>query len=116
MLLEDVGPQYRAATENMTAQQAADWWMTKWERPGNTTAGSAKHSQYLSGYNFQRGGVIPRKTNAHGGSGAGMVTDPSTFTQQYQQLSRTGRGMGLYDLQPNAQRGHTHACSYRWFG
>ena len=36
-----------------TAQQAADWWMNKWERPADRVGGSKKHTQFLSGYNFQ---------------------------------------------------------------
>jgi hypothetical protein len=35
-----------------TPQQAADYWMTKWERPADTKSGSSKHSQFISGYNF----------------------------------------------------------------
>lgn len=30
-----------------TAQEAADWWMTEWERPRDKSAGSRKHSAYL---------------------------------------------------------------------
>jgi hypothetical protein len=33
-------------------QQAADGWMTHWERPADTTTGSKKHTNFLSGYSF----------------------------------------------------------------
>tara|TARA_R110001592_G_scaffold126736_1_gene338193 strand:+ start:1365 stop:2315 length:951 start_codon:yes stop_codon:yes gene_type:complete len=33
-------------------QQAADAWMTHWERPADTTAGSKKHTNFLGGYSF----------------------------------------------------------------
>ena len=35
-----------------TPQQAADWWMTKWERPADTKAGSLKHTDFISTYKF----------------------------------------------------------------
>ena len=35
-----------------TPQQAADYWMTKWERPADTKSGSSKHTQFIGGYNF----------------------------------------------------------------
>ena len=33
-------------------QAAADAWMTHWERPADTNAGSKKHTNFLSGYSF----------------------------------------------------------------
>ena len=35
-----------------TPQQAADWWMTNWERPADTKAGSLKHTDFISTYKF----------------------------------------------------------------
>jgi hypothetical protein len=31
-----------------SSQEAADWWMKKWERPLDTTSGSQSHARYLS--------------------------------------------------------------------
>ena len=50
------GQEY-SSMEFSSAQEAADWWMTHWERPGDTAAGSSKHAGYLSGYDFQQGGI-----------------------------------------------------------
>jgi hypothetical protein len=33
-------------------QEAADWWMRKWERPAHPDRDSRRHTQLLSGYNF----------------------------------------------------------------
>ena len=35
-----------------SAQEYADWWMNKWERPADRVGGSKKHTEYLGGYNF----------------------------------------------------------------
>ena len=51
-------PEYNTATANYlntnfpTAQAAADSFMNSWEIPADPTAGSKKHSGFLSGYNF----------------------------------------------------------------
>lgn len=51
-------PEYNAVTQNFlnqtfdSPQAAADYWMTHWERPADTKSGSAKHTTFLSGYNF----------------------------------------------------------------
>jgi hypothetical protein len=42
---------YQQTTYN-SPQQAADAWMTQWERPADTASGSRKHTQFLGGYNF----------------------------------------------------------------
>ena len=57
-LKEDVGPQYKGATANMSAHEASMWWAKYWERPASLTNADKKHSQYLSGYKFQSGGLI----------------------------------------------------------
>ena len=50
--LSAVTPGSFQATQFNSPQEAADWWMTKWERPADTVSGSKKHSQFISGYNF----------------------------------------------------------------
>jgi hypothetical protein len=57
-LTEDAGPDYKSATANMSAQDSADWWMKKWERPADPAAGAQKHANFLSSYGFQNGGVV----------------------------------------------------------
>jgi murein DD-endopeptidase MepM/ murein hydrolase activator NlpD len=51
------GPQYMS-TQFSSAQEAADWWMRKWERPAEdiqASSGPRKHAEYLSS--------IPRAPN-----------------------------------------------------
>ena len=50
--LSAVKPGAFQATSFGSAQEAADWWMTKWERPADLAGGSKKHSSFLSGYKF----------------------------------------------------------------
>ena len=50
--LSAVTPGSFQATQFNSPQEAADWWMTKWERPADTASGSKKHGQFISGYNF----------------------------------------------------------------
>ena len=53
--LSEPGEAFSQTYQNTTyasPQQAADAWMTHWERPADTTAGSQKHTQFLGGYNF----------------------------------------------------------------
>ena len=50
--LSAVKPGSYQATNFQSPQEAADWWMTKWERPADTASGSKKHSQFISTYNF----------------------------------------------------------------
>lgn len=51
-------PEYNTVTQNFlnqtfeSPQAAADYWMTNWERPADSKSGSAKHTTFLSGYNF----------------------------------------------------------------
>lgn len=40
------GPEYMS-TQFTSAQEAADWWMRRWERPSDTVSGSRKHAEYL---------------------------------------------------------------------
>ena len=42
-----VKPGSYQARQFKSAQEAADWWMNKWERPGDPASGSKKHSAYL---------------------------------------------------------------------
>ncbi len=72
-LQEDVGPQYKSATSGMSAHEASDWWMKKWERPADPVAGSAKHAAMLKGLGFQSGGVI----NMKGSSGGPNISQKS---------------------------------------
>jgi len=58
-LQEDVGPQYKNATANMSAHEASMWWAKHWERPASLTNADSKHQQFLSGYKFQSGGMVP---------------------------------------------------------
>ena len=37
-------------TKFNSPQEAADWWMTKWERPQDPKAGSLVHTDFLSSY------------------------------------------------------------------
>lgn len=57
-LKEDVGPQYKGATEGMSAREAAYWWMDKWERPADRAGGDKKHAGFLASYKFQKGGQV----------------------------------------------------------
>ena len=53
--LSEPGEAYSSTFQTTTfnsPQQAADGWMTHWERPADTVAGSKKHTQFISGYNF----------------------------------------------------------------
>ena len=50
--LAGVQPGLYAGTQFGTAQEAADWWMNKFERPADPVGGSQKHSGFLSTYNF----------------------------------------------------------------
>ena len=53
--LSEPGEAYSSTFQNTTfnsPQEAADGWMTHWERPADTVAGSKKHTQFISGYNF----------------------------------------------------------------
>jgi hypothetical protein len=50
-LTESVGPNY-VAQDFSTAEAAADYWMTKWERPANTTDSRAKNNRFIASYNF----------------------------------------------------------------
>lgn len=45
-LTEFTGPQY-VAKSFRNAQEAADWWMNNWEKPGDPASGSKKHAEYL---------------------------------------------------------------------
>ena len=45
-LTEYTGPQY-VAKSFRNSQEAADWWMNEWEKPGDPVAGSKKHKEYL---------------------------------------------------------------------
>lgn len=47
------GPEY-LSTKFSSAQEAADWWMKKWERPADLNAGKRKHKDYLKGIEFER--------------------------------------------------------------
>ena len=52
-------PEYNTVSSNFkntqfgSAQEAADYWMTHWERPADIAGGSAKHKGFLSGYKFK---------------------------------------------------------------
>lgn len=53
--LSEPGEAFSQTYQNTTydsPQQAADAWMTHWERPADTTAGSKKHTNFLGGYSF----------------------------------------------------------------
>jgi hypothetical protein len=73
---EDVAPQYFKQNFS-SAQDAADWWMRKWERPAEyiqNDKGPKIHAQYLAGlqkYKTQRGYQIP-------GSVGGVTTATAT--------------------------------------
>ena len=58
-LKEYTGPRYKDETAGMNAQQSADWWMKHWEKPADEVAGSKKHTEFLEGYKFQQGGMVP---------------------------------------------------------
>lgn len=47
--LSMVKPGEYASKTFASAQEAADWWMTEWERPADRISGSRKHSGYLKG-------------------------------------------------------------------
>ena len=40
------GPQW-IAMKFSSSQEAADWWMSEWERPGDKIGGSQKHKEYI---------------------------------------------------------------------
>jgi hypothetical protein len=41
------GPQW-IAMKFSSSQEAADWWMSEWERPGDKIGGSQKHKEYIA--------------------------------------------------------------------
>lgn len=47
--LSMVKPGSYATKTFASAQEAADWWMSEWERPADKISGSRKHGSYLSG-------------------------------------------------------------------
>lgn len=60
-LREDVGPQYKDATANMSAHEASMWWAKHWERPASLSNADTKHKKFLSQYKFQKGGLVGAK-------------------------------------------------------
>ena len=75
---EDVAPQYFKQNFS-SAQDAADWWMRKWERPAEyiqNDKGPKIHAQYLAGlqkYKTQKGYEIPTSGSMQLGSGYGSA-------------------------------------------
>ena len=59
-LNEHVGPNYKSDTAGMSAQDAAFWWMNKWEIPKDRARGGPNHRKMngmINGYKFQKGGA-----------------------------------------------------------
>jgi hypothetical protein len=64
-----------------SAQEAADWWMKKWERPADEASGSIKHQQYLANVPRSPEGTAKFRSGSFGGveaMGAGFKTGLKT--------------------------------------
>ena len=98
------GPTWKSMTFS-SAQEAADWWMRNWERPGHPGRDSARHRDILQGLGFQTGGMVSKKKpkissrtpDPQGGSN--IVPTPSIHSREFQNMLRSSRHMGLHDLQ-----------------
>ena len=78
-LKEDVGPQYKSATANMSAMDSSMWWAEKWERPASLSNARTKHSQFLPSYGFQKGGVAQMRSGGSYGSGMASASQNDFF-------------------------------------
>lgn len=101
-LKDDVGPQY-LTTKFSSAQEAADWWMRKWERPAEyiqNDKGPKIHAKYLASlekFRTGKGYQIPTSSDfagmdrgGVGGSLAEYITgDPNT---PFGKFDRKGHG------------------------
>ena len=62
-------PEYNAVTKKFlsttygTAQEAADYFMTDWERPSDIKGGSAKHRGFLATYDFKQRIQLPSESD-----------------------------------------------------
>tara|TARA_Y100000768_G_scaffold264311_1_gene201689 strand:- start:2316 stop:5024 length:2709 start_codon:yes stop_codon:yes gene_type:complete len=73
-LNEHVGPRYKGETANMSAKDAAYWWMNKWEIPADRARGGPNHNKmngFIDAYGFQKGGAV--NTSGSGAYSDGMV-------------------------------------------
>ena len=104
---EDVAPQYFKQNFS-SAQDAADWWMRKWERPAEyiqNDKGPKIHAQYLAGlqkYKTQKGYQIP-------GSVGGVST--ATPTGSMADRQKTAGELGSFIKSLGVARGsgvHEH--------
>ncbi len=83
------GPLY-VSTSFSSPQQAADWWMKKWERPADLQAGSKKHQRYLANIpKAPDGSAKFRARITTGGSGSFNVIQYLTGDSTY----RAGPGV-----------------------
>ncbi len=65
-LTESVGPNYKSDTAGMSAQDAAFWWMNKWEVSADRARGGPNHRKmngFINRYGFQNGGAVHMKGN-----------------------------------------------------
>lgn len=77
-----VKPGAYASKTFASAQEAADWWMEKWERPRDKISGSRKHSGYLKG--------VPK-----GPTGSAMFRGPENKESGEVEAKSTGFRTGL---------------------
>jgi hypothetical protein len=80
--LSGVNPGEYASKTFASAQEAADWWMKKWERPRDKISGSRKHSDYLKG--------VPK-----GPTGSAMFRAPESVKNSEVEAKSKGFRTGL---------------------
>ena len=83
--LSMVKPGEYASKTFASAQEAADWWMTEWERPADRISGSRKHSGYLKG--------VPK-----GPTGSAMFRAPEMEKSDFTNEIETGESRVSSDI------------------
>lgn len=83
--LSGVSPGEYASKTFASAQEAADWWMRKWERPRDMISGSRKHSGYLKG--------VPK-----GPTGSAMFRAPEMEKSDFTNEIETGESRVSSDI------------------
>ena len=102
------GPLY-VSTSFSSPQQAADWWMEKWERPADLQAGSKKHQRYLASVpKGPDGSAKFRARITTGGSGSFNVTQYLTGDTTYRAGPGVNPNQFYYDPDHGGNNYHEH--------
>ncbi|MDC0315358.1 phage tail tip lysozyme [Synechococcus sp. AH-551-G15] len=104
-LATDRAPEYLGMSF-ANAGDAAQWFMNNYERPAQYVRGQRNIDQraFIQGLGYQQGGVVGGSPQMKLMSGdANLMSNnihvtPSQHTSSYNQASRMGRAMGMYDL------------------